>query len=318
MKYIQDLREGERISQIYLCKNKTTATTKMGKNYYSLILQDKTGTVDAKVWELNGGIDHFETMDFIQVDAEVTSFASAIQLNVKRIRKAREGEYISTDFFPTSDKDIEEMYKELVHYVNQIKGEKMHQLAASFFIDDVAFVKKFKEHSAAKTVHHGFIGGLLQHTLAVTKLCDFYCTQYPILNRDLLIASALFHDIGKMEEISDFPENDYTDDGQLLGHIVIGCEMVGERIRQIPGFPKKLASELRHCILAHHGEFEYGSPKKPAIIEALALSFADNTDAKIQLLTEALNGSNSNDWLGFNRLMESNIRRSSGPEKNLK
>lgn len=302
MKFIQDIREGEHISQIFLCKTKITATTKMGKNYYSLALQDKTGTLDGKVWDLNGGIGHFEPMDFIQVEGEVTTFSNSLQLNIKRIRRAREGEYDPRDYFPVSGKNIEAMYKELTGFVPQIKNERMRQLVSSFFLEDPDFQKRFKEHSAAKSVHHGFIGGLLEHTLAVTKLCDFYCRQYPILNRDLLIPAAMFHDIGKLEEISDFPSNDYTDDGQLLGHIVIGCEIIGARIREIPGFPPKLASELKHCILAHHGEYEYGSPKKPALMEALALYFADNTDAKLQIMIELFEGNVSSDWLGFNRL----------------
>ena len=130
-----------------------------------------------------------------------------------------------------------------------------------------------------------------------------------MINRDLLLTAAMFHDIGKVNELSDFPENDYTDDGQLLGHIVMGVEMIGSHIREIPSFPPVLASELKHCILAHHGEFEYGSPKKPAIIEAAALNFADNADAKMQTLTELFKDKKGNDWLGYNRLFESNIRK---------
>ena len=131
-----------------------------------------------------------------------------------------------------------------------------------------------------------------------------------MLNRDLLLTAAVFHDIGKTRELSAFPENDYTDDGQLLGHIIIGTEMIRDRIRVIPGFPERLATELKHCILAHHGELEYGSPKKPAILEAMALNFADNTDAKMETMIEALRGAGANmGWLGYNRLLETNIRR---------
>jgi 3'-5' exoribonuclease len=176
----------------------------------------------------------------------------------------------------------------------------------------VDFVKRFKFSSAAKSVHHGFVGGLLEHTLSVLKLCQFYVKQYPILNEDLLYTAALCHDIGKVYELSAFPENDYTDDGQLLGHIVMGCEMVGEQIREIPGFPKKLGNELKHCILAHHGELEFGSPKKPALVEAVALNFADNTDAKMETMKEIFKAAgDQNDWLGYNRLLESNIRKTS-------
>jgi 3'-5' exoribonuclease len=172
-------------------------------------------------------------------------------------------------------------------------------------------VAKFKAHSAAKRVHHGFMGGLLEHTLSVTKLCDFYCTMYPILNRDLLITAALCHDIGKIHELSSFPENDYTDEGQLLGHIVMGVEMISEGVRAIEGFPEKIANELKHCVIAHHGELEFGSPKKPAIPEAVALHYADATDAKMQTLTEIFKDKNSDEWLGFNRLFDSNLRKSS-------
>ena len=309
MKYIETLREGERVSGVYLCKTKQTAKTKGGKTYYSLILQDKTGTVDAKIWELSGGIDHFEPLDYIKIDGDVTSYQGAIQLNVRRVRLASEGEYVPSDYLPVSDKDIETMYSELLAFVKSLKNEKLRTLAERFFVEDPAFIKTFKAHSAAKTVHHGFVGGLLEHTLSVAKLCDFYCTRYSVLNRDLLIAAALFHDIGKTKELSEFPENDYTDDGQLLGHIVIGTIMVDEQIKTIPGFPAKTASEIKHCILAHHGEFEYGSPKKPALAEAMALNFADNTDAKLQTVTELFRSNADNkDWLGFNRLLDSNVR----------
>lgn len=309
MRYIQELREGERVSQIYLCKNKITATTKAGKNYYSLTLQDKTGTLDGKVWELSGAIDHFEAMDFIQADGEITVYNNTLQFNIRRIRRAKEGEYDPRDYFPVTDKNIDGLYKELTGYIAMIKEPHLRRLAESYYVDDREFIKKFKEHSAAKSVHHGYIGGLLEHTVAVTRLCSFYCDHYPIINRDLLLTAAMFHDIGKIRELSDFPENDYTDEGQLLGHITIGCDMVGERIRQIQGFPPKLAAELRHCILAHHGEYEYGSPKKPAIIEAAALYFADNTDAKLQIMKELLEGAVPGEWLGFNRLLDSNVKR---------
>lgn len=309
MKYIETLREGERISEIYLCKTKQVAKTKMGKTYYSLTLQDKTGVVDGKIWELSGGIDHFEAMDYIKIDGDVTSFQGALQVNVRRVRVASEGEYNPGDYLPVSSKDIGQMYTKLLGFVKSIKNEKLRTLAERFFVEDAAFIKSFKGHSAAKTVHHGFVGGLLEHTLSVVELCDYYCGHYPVLKRDLLIAAALFHDIGKTKELSDFPENDYTDDGQLLGHIVIGTLMVDEKIRTVPGFPKKTASELKHCILAHHGEYEYGSPKKPALAEAVALNFADNTDAKMQTLTELFAGNAGNrDWLGFNRLLDSNVR----------
>jgi 3'-5' exoribonuclease len=300
------------LSEVYLCKDKRELKTKAGKNYYSMILQDKTGTIDAKIWDLNPGIEHFEAMDFIRVDGNVTTFQGALQLNVRRARRAQEGEYIPQDYMPCSRYDVETMYKELLDLINSIQEPHLRALLEHFFVQDKEFIKSFKAHSAAKSVHHGFVGGLLEHTLSVTKLCDFFCVRYPILNRDLLLTAAICHDIGKTRELSLFPANDYTDEGQLIGHIVTGTEMVGEVIRQIPGFPVLLANELKHCILAHHGELEYGSPKKPALAEAMALNLADNTDARMETMTELLEGAQpQQEWLGFNRLLDTNIRKTS-------
>lgn len=309
MKYIKDYKEGDRISDVYLCKFKSSAVTKNGKPYDNVILQDKTGTLDAKIWDPNSaGIAEFDALDYIDVFGDITSFQGTLQVNVKRIRKCQEGEYNPADYLPVSKYDIEEMYAELLGYISKIENTYLKQLLNAFFVEDEHFIKAFKKSSAAKTVHHGFVGGLLQHTLCVTRLCLFYCKAYPRLNKDLLISAAICHDMGKIKELSFFPENDYTDDGQFLGHIVMGVEMVGEKIRQIPGFPGILASELKHCILAHHGEFEFGSPKKPAIMEAVALNFADNTDAKMQTFTELMENTTETGWLGFNRLFDSNVR----------
>ncbi len=309
MKYIKDYKEGERVSDIYLCKHKQSAVTKNGKPYDNVILQDKTGTLDAKIWDPNNaGIEEFDSLDYIEVYGDVTCFQGALQVNVKRVRKCREGEYDPADYLPVSRFRVDEMMKELQSYMDGIENPYLKKLLQMFFVEDTAFLKAFQKSSAAKTVHHGFVGGLLQHTLAVTKLCDYYCTQYPLLKRDLLLTAAICHDIGKTKELSLFPENDYTDDGQFLGHIVIGVEMVGEKIREIPDFPPILANELKHCILSHHGEYEFGSPKKPAIMEAVALNFADNTDAKLETFTEMMENSKESGWLGFNRLFDSNVR----------
>ena len=310
MKYIKDYKAGDRISDIYLCKYRQAAVTKNGKPYENVILQDKTGTIDAKVWEPDSaGIGEYDALDYIQVVGDVNTFQGALQVSVKRIRVCQEREYDPADYLPVSKKGIEPMYQELTGFIDSIENSSLKTLLQNLFIRDEKFVKSFKNSSAAKTVHHSFVGGLLEHTLSVVKLCDYYCRMYPLLNRDLLLSAALCHDIGKTRELSAFPRNDYTDAGQFLGHIVIGVEMVGEKIREIEGFPELLSAELKHCILSHHGEFEFGSPKKPAIMEAAALNFADNTDAKMQTFTELLEGTKETEWLGFNRLFESNIRK---------
>ncbi len=311
MKYLNELREGDRISNIYLCKHKQSAVTKNGKPYENVILQDKTGTLDGKIWDPNSqGIDDFDVLDYIDVVGDVTSFAGALQVNIKRVRKASEGEYIPADYLPVSENSTDDMYGKLMEYVNSVSNPWLNQVLYKLFAEDQEFIKSFQNHSAAKTVHHGFVGGLLEHTLGVAKLCDFYAQAYPLLNRDLLITSALCHDIGKTQELSEFPLNDYTDDGQLLGHIMIGAEMIHDIASSIPEFPPVLESELKHCILSHHGELEFGSPKKPALAEAVALNLADNTDARMETLTEIFaSAGQKKEWLGYNRLFESNLRR---------
>ena len=310
MKYIKDLKEGDRVFDIYLCKHKQAAVTKNGKPYENVILQDKTGTIDAKVWEPNNpGIGEYDDLDYIEVYGEVNSFQGALQISVKRIRVCHEEEYNPADYLPVSSKNIDTMYQELLGLIKSIENPYLKQLLESFFVKDEAFTKAFRNSSAAKCVHHGFVGGLLEHTLSVAKLCDYYCSAYPVLKRDLLLTAAMCHDIGKTKEISPFPENDYTDDGQLLGHIVMGSQMVAEHAAKIEGFPHGILSQVQHCILAHHGKYEYGSPKIPALIEALALNYADDTDAKIQTFKELLdNNSENTGWLGYNRLFESNVR----------
>ncbi len=312
MKYIKDFKEGDRIFDIYLCKHKQPAVTKNGKAYENVILQDKTGTIDAKVWEPNNpGIGDYDTMDYIEVYGDVTNFLGALQVSVKRIRVCREGEYNAADYLPVSSKNIDEMYKELVSLIRSIQNSYLRQLLEAFFVEDSDFVKVFCNSSAAKTVHHGFVGGLLEHTLSVTKLCDYYCSAYPILKRDLLLTAAMCHDIGKTREISAFPANDYTDEGQLLGHIVMGAQMVAGKAAKIKDFPDSLLMQVEHCILAHHGKYEYGSPKVPAIIEALALNYADDTDAKLETFKEILeNNADNAGWFGYNRLFDSNLRAS--------
>ena len=175
MKFIQDYKEGDRVSDIYLCKHKQLATTKNGKPYETAVLQDKTGTIDAKIWDPNSmGIGDYDALDYIEVYGEVTSFQGANQINVKRLRRCQEGEYDPANYLPVSKKDIDQMMHELTKLIDSIENTYLKALLQSFFVEDEDFVKAFRNSSAAKTVHHGFVGGLLEHTLSVTKLCDYY------------------------------------------------------------------------------------------------------------------------------------------------
>jgi len=309
MNYLKELRDGEMVSENYFCKQKQTLQTKAGKSYYSLILQDKTGTMDGKVWELNAGIEHFEALDYIRVEGQVVSFQGTLQLNIRRVRRLSEGEYDVSEYMPCTKRNTAGMYKELLGYIDSLKDAQFKLLAESYFKEDPKFKEMFLSHSAAKTMHHNFVGGLLEHTVSVTKLCTYLADNYPVLDRDLLLTAAMFHDMGKLSEISAFPENDYTDAGQLLGHIYIGADWLSKRMDKLGGFTVKRKNELLHCILSHHGELEYGSPKKPALAEALALSMADNLDAKLAGVTALFDGTEENGWLGFQKMFESNMRK---------
>ncbi|MEE3398703.1 MAG: HD domain-containing protein [Eubacterium sp.] len=310
MIYINTLREGDNISETYFCKDKVVAQSKAGKTYYSLKLQDRTGIVDAKVWDLSNAIEHFESMDYIRITGQVTSFNNSLQINVRQARKAAEGTYDIADYMPVSPYNIDEMYKDLLALIDTVKDPNLNGILRAFFVEDADFIKAFKKSSAAKAMHHSFIGGLLQHTLSVAQISDYVAGHYSIINRDLLVTAAICHDIGKVNELSSFPENDYTDVGNLVGHIVMGAMMVRGKAAKIEGMSVDTLNKLVHCILAHHGKLEYGSPEKPKIIEALALSFADDMDAKLQAFTEAVEGDQSGElWLPYNKMFESYIRK---------
>ncbi len=309
MKYIKDYRDGDRIGGIFLCKQKQSLVTKNGKPYEALILQDKTGCVDGKIWDVGSpGIADYDALDYIEIGGDVTTFNNMPQFHIKRLRVAKEGEYNPADYLPMTKKNIDEMMRDLLHIVDSIENTWCKKLLESFFVEDEAFVEAFKKSSAAKSVHHSFVGGLLEHTLSVTKLCEYYCGSYPVLRRDLLLTTAMLHDIGKVREYSQFPQNDYTDEGNLLGHIVMGSEMIGKKADAIEGFPLQILNEIKHCILAHHGELEFGSPKRPSLIEAFALNLADNTDAKMETFTELLESTEETGWLGFNKFLNNNVR----------
>ncbi len=310
MRFIESIKENDVVMDHYLCSSKQVLKTRAGKTYYSIRLQDKTGTIDGKIWDLNDGIGHFDQGDYVKVDGSVVTFQGGLQLNVRRIRKSEEGEFDPKDYVPASKYDIEEMFREFVGYINKVENKYINQLLKEFFVNDRELAKRFKEHGAAKTVHHNFFGGLLEHTLGILRICDFLADSYPQVNRDVLFAGAFLHDIGKTEELSELPIVDYTDEGQLLGHIIIAVEWINEKGAKIPGFPKPLLNMIKHCVLAHHGELEYGSPKKPAILEAILLHYADNIDAKVMTFTSILNQTEeSDDWAGYQRLFESNIRK---------
>jgi len=311
MRYLEDVRDGESLVGHYLCKQKQTLKSRAGKTYLSLKLQDKTAMVDAKVWELNHQVQSFEEGDFIKIDASVLTYQGEIQLNVKKIRKSQEGEFNPMDYIPCTDKDISTLYQQFIDYIKTVSNGYIKSLLENIFVKNNDIVEKFKKHSAAKAMHHNYMGGLLEHSLSVTQICDFMASRYKFVNRDILIASAMLHDIGKLWELSAFPDNEYTEDGQLIGHIVIGTELISEETAKIQDFPQTLKTLLKHCIIGHHGEFEFGSPQLPKTIEAFILHCADNSDAKIKMFEDALQKNNTQGhWTGYQKILSRNVRDS--------
>jgi len=310
MRYIEDLKENEHVIEHFLCKQKQSLKTRSGKTYLSLRLMDKTGTIDAKVWEMNNDIQSFDEGDMIKIDGNIVTFQNELQLKVNKLRRSREGEYVPGHYIPMTDKDIDTMYASVLTIIKSINHTQIRQLLENILVDDKERAAAFKARSAAKHMHHAYMGGLLEHTLSVAQICDFMCSRYKHLNRDILMASALLHDIGKIYELSEMPINDYTDDGQMLGHIVIGSEMVAVEAAKIPGFSHELVNMIKHSIIAHHGEYEYGSPKLPCTAEAILLHYADNMDAKLKTFEETLNSDKTpGPWTGYHKALNRYLRR---------
>ncbi|MCK9190553.1 MAG: HD domain-containing protein [Sphaerochaetaceae bacterium] len=311
MRYIDTFKEGEKIKGVYLCKKRFTVTTKSGKEFDIVKLQDKTGLIDGKIWNTdNYSVDDFGTMDYVSLMGEVQSYNGSLELNLSRATVANDNTYSIEDYMLSSEYDIEEMFKQLLSFIDSVENKYLNKLLTSFFVDDKEFAEKFKIHSAARSIHHGFRGGLLEHTLSVTKNADFFSKNYSFLNRDLLITGAIMHDIAKTKELSPMPENEYTEEGNLMGHLVMGSEMIGRRADEIEGFPYDLKLEMQHMILAHHGELEYGSPKKPALAEAFALNMADNVDATMETIKESLKKETTEgNWVGYHKILDTNLRK---------
>ena len=316
MQFINKLKDGEELKSVYHIKTKSQAMAKTGKEYFNVQLSDKTGTIDGKIWDTNSpGIEDFKAGDFAYVEGDVISYNNQLQVKVARLRVADKSEFNSEDYFATSRFDKKDMAKELDQFIAEVKNKNYNKLLKAFFIDDKAFREKFLNHQGAKTVHHSFVSGLVEHTLSTTRLAKLIASNYDDINMDLVITASLLHDIAKMDEIAPYPENEYTDEGMLMGHIVLGYDMIHQKINELGGFSNVETSELLHCILSHHGSAEFGSPKLPMLMEAYVVAQADNTDAKLEIMRESLANAkvtNKMDPNGFvvNKFVGTNFRES--------
>lgn len=291
--YVGNLREGVKIEDVFLVASKSIATTRNGSTYLRMRLADKTGEIEAVKWE----ITETETArlsedDYIFVSATASTYRDSLQLTIDSFRKT-DDDIDPADFLRCSTRDIEQMMTELRELLQNISNPHLKHLLRLFLEDD-DFAIKFRQAPAAKTNHHACVGGLLEHTLSVTKMCVELAELYPQLDRDLLLTGAALHDIGKIEEFNWAGSIKYSEAGVLVGHLVGGAMMVKQAADKIDGFDPLLSTALQHLILSHHGLREYGSPKLPKSIEALALHCADDLDAKIAMFEQAIEESDGN------------------------
>jgi 3'-5' exoribonuclease len=304
--YVKDIRAGEKVSAPFLVAEKNLAFSQKGAPYLTLRLRDRTGQIEGKIWENAMTWDKaFKKGDIIHILSRSVSYRDAVQLSIQEVRVADDGETDPADFFPAARRSADEMFAELLAFAEQIGTPSLKSLLAAF-LQDEEIARLLKKAPAAKGFHHVYTGGLLEHTLSVTRLLTLVAEHYGGVNRDLVITGGILHDIGKIYEFSYDKIVDYSDRGRLVGHIVIGVEMLDEKIRTIENFPGQLAMELRHILLSHHGVLEYGSPKRPKTIEALMVHHIDDLDAKIGAFREFIEGSPSeeSDWTPFHRLLD--------------
>jgi 3'-5' exoribonuclease len=296
-----DLVSGTVVRGVYLMSAKETRSTKAGKPFYKLRLSDRTGSIDCTVWETDQLEAGLGAGDLVLINARVSEYQGKAQLEATAVRQAPPGEASPRDFLPSTYRDIDELKGFLQFHVGSVYDRDYAALLQTIFGDD-EFLDIFSTAPAAKLFHHAYLGGLLEHTVAVAEMCDFVSQQYARVDRDLLLTAALLHDIGKTEELSFDVAIDYTDAGRFLGHVIQGVTFVTDRARRTPTFPEEKLQQLLHCIVSHHGELEWGSPKRPKTIEALILHHVDNLDAKVKGFLEIVEGSRDAAWTDLRNL----------------
>ena len=312
--FINEIRDRAQVDSVFLVKEKITAMAKNGKPYLTIRLMDKSGEVEAKVWDnVDALAATFDKDDFVAIRSKASIYLGKMQLVIAELRKVPEEEVVLADFLPETDRDIREMETELASLVDSLTDDDLRRLLKAFF-DDPSFMAVYRTAPAAKGMHHVYLGGLLEHSLAVAKLVDAMVPLYEGLNRELLIAGALLHDVGKVREMTYLRSFDYSDEGKLLGHITIGVEMVQEKIAGFAGFPQELAMLLKHMLLSHHGQYEFGSPKRPKTLEATILNYLDDLDSKINGIRTHVGREpdNHSRWTSYHRLYDRYFYKGNG------
>jgi len=282
--YISDCQqhENQTITSNFVVASKQVKTKKNGELYLAVILADRTGQVQANMWDnVSDSLNAFEQDDFIKVKGMVQKYNGRWQLTIHKLRRLGDAEIEHADYLPKTPKDIDQLWCTLGEFVDTIENPWLKRLVKDFMADP-AIATEYRNAPAAKTLHHAYIGGLLDHVVSLFSVCDLAARNYPQVNRDLLLTGAFLHDIGKIHELSYQRSISYTTKGQLLGHMIIELEMLHEKLAHIPGFPDELKILIEHLIISHHGQYDFGSPKLPMFPEALMLHYLDDLDSKME------------------------------------
>jgi len=311
--FVADIRENQPVDSLFLVTAKNHGVTKGGSGYLTLRLLDRSGEIEARVWERAEVLGReFDRNDFVRVRGQATLYQGKVQIRVQDIARVDESNVATEDFLPKSLYDPDAMAAELVTILRGMKNPHLRALAESFFSDQT-FMDLLKRAPAGKTIHHPYLGGLLEHTLSLLKLILKVVENYQGIDVDLLLVGGFLHDIGKVYEFSFDRAVEYTDRGQLLGHLVMEIEIVSEKIKTIPDFPEELAMLVKHMIVSHHGSLEFGSPKLPQTVEAVILHYLDDLDGKIQSIQSLLEKEQGSRWTSFHRAYGRNFFR--GPAR---
>ena len=309
--FVKDLEVNQVVVSSFMVTYKELRQKKDGDYFLSLTLSDKTGDLLAIMWDNFQEIaDSVEVNDFVKAKGSIGIYNNRLQMIIQRIKKLSEDEVNPADYLPSSGEDPEAMFQRLQEVISSIKNSHLRRLLEQIFGDDET-ARKFKLAPAAKGLHHIYLGGLLEHTLSVVDLCQMVCQHYQELNRDLLITGAILHDLGKIDELSYSRSFNYTDEGRLLGHILMQCQMVDKEMDKIEGFPSELRLQLLHLLASHHGSYEFGSPRRPKTLEALVLHYVDDMDAKVESMRQSISGHPTlqGNWSPFNKILERYIYR---------
>ncbi len=304
--YINEIKENDNVDSCFLVKEKSSGITKTGNAYLKLKLVDGSGEMEGRIWtSVENLAGAFEKDDFVHVMGKAVSFQEHLQLNINRIERVGEEQILLSDFFPTAERDISEMFESLSEVIDQIKNPHLSKLLRLFW-EDESFIKLFRLAPASKWLHHNYLGGLLEHTLSLVQLVLANAAHYNGLNLDLLLTASILHDLGKVEELSYHRSFDYSDEGRLLGHIILGIQRVEDKIRQLPDFPKDLSTILKHLLLSHHGQYIWGSPKRPMTLEAVMLHYLDDMDAKMNGIQQFIRKQvpEGSRWSAYHRTFE--------------